>query len=207
VSASGAVEEDAETVAAVIEAAPDRIQVRVAGHARFDLESARQLCLAIEDIGVECLIDPLADDRLDSLASLTRHSSVPIAVCHAVTGPRAVMAAARSGAAKHVIVDPTSTGGLTAARKCTVVADAAGMSASLSLPPSVGVSVTAMAQLAAATACLSSGNECDYHQLKDNVLAEQIEIIDGMIAVPAGPGLGIQVERTKLDMYPPSSTV
>jgi muconate cycloisomerase len=201
VSASGDVGRDTETVATVIEAAPDRIQVRVAGQARFDFESARRFCLALEDLDVECLIDPLAEDRLDALASLTRHSSVPIAVSQSVTGPRAVMAAARSGAAQHASVNANRAGGLTAARNCAVVADAAGMSASLSSPPSVGIAMAAMVQMAAATTCLVGGNECVYHQLRDDVLAEPIEIIDGMIALPPSAGLGVQVDRAKVDAY------
>jgi L-alanine-DL-glutamate epimerase-like enolase superfamily enzyme len=203
VSGTGDAERDAETVAAVAEAAPDRIGVRVAGNCRFDLDSARRLCLALEEIGVDCLIDPLDEARLDALASLARHSSVPIAVCRTVTGPRAMMAAVRTGAARSVVIDPTRVGGLTTARKCAVVADAAGMTASLTSPPSLGPALAAMVQLAAATTCLSGGNECDYHQLQDDVLCDPMEIIDGMIALPPGPGLGVQVDRGKIDRYQP----
>jgi len=41
VSGTGDTERDVETVAAVAEAAPERIGVRVAGNWRFDLDSAR----------------------------------------------------------------------------------------------------------------------------------------------------------------------
>jgi L-alanine-DL-glutamate epimerase-like enolase superfamily enzyme len=203
VSATGNVDIDVETVAAVMEAAPDRVEVRVAGNGTFELEEARRFCLALEEVGVECLIDPLREGGLAALASLVRHSSVPIASRRAIDGPRSVMAAARSGAAGGVVVDPNCVGGLSSARKCAVVAEAAGMTASLSSPPSMGVAVAALAQLAAATTCLAGGNECDYHQLKDDVLIEPIEIVDGMIALPPGPGLGIQVDRAKLEMYQP----
>ena len=75
------------------------------------------------------------------------------------------------------------------------------MSASLGSRPSLGVAAAAMVHLAAATTCLSSGNECDYHQLQDDVLVTPLEIIDGMMAVPQTPGLGIQVDRAKLERY------
>jgi L-alanine-DL-glutamate epimerase-like enolase superfamily enzyme len=203
VPASGNVEQDVETVAAVTEAAPDRVEVRVAGHARFDAESARALCLALEDVGVASLIDPLRESRFDTLAALARQSTVPIAVRRAITGPPAVMSAARSGAAKRIVVDPARAGGLGAARKCAFVAEAAGLSTSLGSPPSAGIALAATAQLAAATLCLAGGNECDYHQLSDDVLCEPFEIIDGMITVPTGPGLGVQVDRGKIDLYQP----
>jgi len=203
VSGTGDPQRDAETVVAVSEAAPDRIGVRVAGNGRFDLDSARQLCLALEEIGVECLIDPLDASRLDELAALARHSSVPVAVCRAIRSPRAMMAAVRAGAAGAVVIDPTRVGGLTTARKCAVVADAASMSASLTSPPSVGPALAAMVQMAAATTCLSGGYECDYQQLQEDVLCDPLEIVDGMIAVPSAPGLGVQVDRGKLDNFQP----
>jgi L-alanine-DL-glutamate epimerase-like enolase superfamily enzyme len=34
-----------------------------------------------------------------------------------------------------------------------------------------------------------------------DVLGEPLEVIDGMIAVPEGPGLGIEVDRAKVERY------
>jgi glucarate dehydratase len=58
-----------------------------------------------------------------------------------------------------------------------------------------------MLQLAASTPAFSSCNECAYHQLQDDLLTEPLEILDGMITVPQAPGLGVEVDRGKLERY------
>jgi L-alanine-DL-glutamate epimerase-like enolase superfamily enzyme len=87
------------------------------------------------------------------------------------------------------------------ARHCAVIAQAGEVSASVSCEPSLGVGVAAMLQLAASTPAFSRCNECAYNALQDDLLVEPLEIIDGMIAVPQSPGLGVQVDRTKVEKY------
>ena len=58
-----------------------------------------------------------------------------------------------------------------------------------------------MLHLAAATPVFSACNECDCHQRHEHLLAETLQIADGMIAVPQGPGLGIEVDRAKVERY------
>jgi glucarate dehydratase len=58
-----------------------------------------------------------------------------------------------------------------------------------------------MLHLAAATPPLGDANESAYHQLQDDVLAEPLELVGGMMTVPQGPGLGIEVNRAKIERY------
>ncbi len=92
-------------------------------------------------------------------------------------------------------------GGMVPARKCAAIAQAVGLNASLGSGPSLGVAVAAMLQLDAASPAFSNCNECAHHQLQDDLLVERLEIADGMIAVPQGPGLGIEVDRAKVERY------
>jgi len=71
----------------------------------------------------------------------------------------------------------------------------------LRVGPSLGIATAAMLQLAAATVAFSGSNECGHHQLHDDLLTEPLEIVDGMIAVPQAPGLGIEVDRAKVERY------
>ena len=66
---------------------------------------------------------------------------------------------------------------------------------------SLGIGMAAMLQLAAATPVFSHCHQCAYHHLRDDLLSEPLEIVDGMIAVPQGPGLGVDVDRAKLERY------
>ena len=55
--------------------------------------------------------------------------------------------------------------------------------------------------LAAATPNLGLAHECDFHQLQENVLRERLAILDGTISVPQTPGLGIEVDRVRVETY------
>ena len=79
------------------------------------------------------------------------------------------------------------------------MADAAGIQALLGGGPCLGIATAAMLHLAAATPALKNPIPCDYHQIQDDVLAEPLEVVDGMIAVPQAPGLGVEVDRAKVE--------
>ena len=110
-----------------------------------------------------------------------------------------LLALVRCGAAPYVVVDLQLVGGITLARRCAAIAQAAGLSASLLGGPSVGIGAAAMLQLAASTPAFSSCNECVYHRLQDDVLTQPLEILDGMVTVPQAPGLGVEVDRVKVE--------
>ena len=59
--------------------------------------------------------------------------------------------------------------------------------------------VAAMLQLAASTPGLSTSNECAYPRLDADILDEPLECFDGMLAVPQGPGLGVEVDRARIE--------
>ena len=80
-------------------------------------------------------------------------------------------------------------------------ATAAGIGVLLDGAGWLGVATAAMLHLAASTASFSSGNTCQYGQLQDDVLTDPLEIVNGMIAVPQSPGLGVEVDRAKVERY------
>jgi len=198
---SGQPEHDLAALRAVRQGGGDRLELRLDAAAAYDLQTARDLCAELEGLGLELVIDPLATEELHPVASLGRQTTVPLAVWRAIHGPGDVLAAVRSGAAGFVVIDLERVGGILPARKAAAVAEAGGITALLAASPSVGVATAAMLQLAAATPALASLSEAAYPQLRDDVLAEPLETIDGMLVVPQGPGLGVEVDRGKVERY------
>lgn len=201
VSSCGRLEEDLETLATVREIAQDRAEIRLDAAESYEVDDARELCSQAGDDVLQLIIDPLRGGDLDQLASLRRQVNTPLAAWRPIHSPVDVLTLVRCGAAPFVVVDLQLVGGMVPARKCAAITQAAGLSASLGSGPSLGVALAAMLQLAAATPAFSSCNECAHHQLQDDLLVEPLEIIDGMVAVPQGPGLGIEVDRAKLEQY------
>jgi L-alanine-DL-glutamate epimerase-like enolase superfamily enzyme len=201
IGSCGRPDRDLETLAAVREAAGERVEFRFDAQAGYDLETARELCAQIEPDALQFMLDPLESNELDQIASLRRQTSVRLGVWRAICEPADVLALVRCGAAPFVVVDLGLVGGIAPARRAAAIAQAAGVSASLGGGPSVGLAAAAMLQLAASTPAFSGCNECAYHQLQDDVLVHPLEIVDGMITAPRAPGLGVEVDRSKVERY------
>jgi L-alanine-DL-glutamate epimerase-like enolase superfamily enzyme len=200
-TASGQAADDLAMLSAVREMVGDRVELRFDGASHYDAETARDLCSSAEFEGLQFLIDPLNVSDLYRLASLGRQISVPLAVWRAISGPADVMAAVRCGAAPYVLVDLDQVGGILPARACAAVAEAGGLNPILGGLPSVGIAAAAMLHLAAAVSAFSGSNEIPSQQLRDSVLNDPPQANDGMMIVPQGPGLGVEVDRTKIERY------
>ena len=201
VTSSGRPERDLETLAAVREAAGERAELHFDAAETYDMETARDLCAELEDHALAFILDPLKDQELDQVASLRRQTSVPLAVRRAIQRPADLLAMLRCGAAQSAVVDLGRVGGILSAKNCAAIAQAGGVHASLTDGPSLGIATAAMLQLAASTPAFSGSNESAYCQLQDDLLLEPLEIVDGMITVPQGPGLGVEIDRAKIERY------
>ena len=195
ITASGEAALDRQILEAVRQSVGDGVQLRVDAQASYTLDAARDFCREIEGQQIQCLIDPLATRELYPIASLARQTTVPLGLWRAIRGPGDLLALARCDAAAHVVIDPEQLGGISPARACAAIGAAAGISLMLGSRPSLGLATAAMLHLAAATPGLSAANESAYHQLANDVLAEPLEPAGGMMTVPEGPGLGVEVDR------------
>ena len=191
-ASSGRPEEDIKAMSAIREMVGDRIELRFDGMGRYDLETARDLCAGLEFQNLQFFLDPLNTRELHPVASLARQTSIPLAVWRAIRGPADVLAAVRCSAAPFLVVDLEQVGGIVPARACAAIAAAAGVVPFLGGRPSLGIATAAMLHLAAAIPAFSTGNDITPGQLRDTVLADRLEITDGMMAVPESHGLGVR---------------
>jgi len=99
------------------------------------------------------------------------------------------------------MIDLEQVGGIMPARACAAVTEAADVLPVLGCRSSMGVATAAMLHLAAAIPAFSTSNEIAFRQLHDTVLAVPLEITDGMVTVPQSHGLGVEVDRSKVERY------
>lgn len=198
-TSQGRVEDDLEIVAAIRQLTQDRANLVFDGAAQYDMEAARDLCAGLDGAGLEYVLDPLTTRDLEQVASLRRQTSVPLAVGRNVRGPADALAVVRCGAASWIEVDLQRVGGMAAARKCAAVAQAAGLGACVTAGPTVGVALAAALHLAVSTPAFAHCHQSPWQANCDEVLVEPLAPVDGMLAAPQGPGLGVLVDRTRLD--------
>lgn len=202
IGGTGSVEQDVARVFAIGEALGERVELRFDAGARYSLDDAVELCRRLEKIEtLRYVVDPLASNELESVAKLRRQTTLSLALARSLGATSSLFQVARVQAASAAIVSLDRSGGMLAARKCGSVAESAGMSISLAERSSLGLGLAAILQIVACTPAFGAANECCYYDLRDDILAERLEIVDGLIAVPEGPGLGVEVDRGKLERY------
>lgn len=199
--ATGTPEVDAALPSTLAEACGEGVQFRLDARGQYDRRTAAQLAAQLAPSTVEYLLDPLGDGQIDRLAELRVGARVPLAVFAEITGAEDVLRVVRGGAAACVLLDPVRVGGLQSVRRCAAVADAGDLAAGVRIERTSGLAIAATLQLAAATPRLTGAHECSYPMLHDDLLVEPLKMVDGCLAVPLAAGLGVQVDRDKVDWY------
>jgi glucarate dehydratase len=66
----------------------------------------------------------------------------------------------------------------------------------------LGIQLASMLHLGAALPNLSFAADAHYHHLTDDlIVGGPLHYVDGAIALPTGPGLGVELDRDKLARY------
>lgn len=192
---SDALREGLACVAAIRERVGDRVDVMIEGHGRWDLNAALRICRALEAHEVAWAEDLMQPDSARDLARLARSSRVPQAVSERLIGRSAYREALAHEAAHVVMVDVVWTGGLTEARKIADLAD-------LHHLPVTPHDCTGPVALAAALQLCAYATSAKVMEVVRGFLAgwyrdvvTEVPVLhDGHLSIPAGPGLGVELQ-------------
>jgi muconate cycloisomerase len=163
---------------------------------------------AIRRLAGECGIyfaeQPVAPAAVEWLADVRRNVPVPVMADESCYSPQDAMALARAGAAD-VLSLYVGKGGIGPARKIAAVAEAAGLTCTVGSNLELGIASAAMAHLAAATPAVGAEDfPCDILgplAYEHTLVAEPLEVRDGAVTPPAGPGLGVELDEDALARY------
>ena len=111
--------------------------------------------------------------------------------------------AARMNVVDMVLLDPHWYGGISRARLAAGVCEALGQDVGLHSGAEFGISQAAAIHLLATVPNLSAAADSHYHHLTDDILVggKLQYTADGKMAIPPGPGLGVELDRDKLARY------
>jgi len=108
----------------------------------------------------------------------------------------------RTNAVDVVLLDTTFWGGLRQAHKAGQVLETFQLGAAVHSSGELGIQLATMLHLGAALPNLSFAADAHYHHLTDDIIkGGKLQYKDGKIAVPKGPGLGVELDRDKLRQY------
>ena len=194
-----------EIVAACREAVgPDFVMMVDVAYAWSDPEDALRVLEQIEPYDVFFLETPIDIDDLDGYAHVVERSPIRIAAGEWQNTHWEFLDLADRGKLDVLQPDVGRVGGFTEARKVVQIAEQRGR---LIVPHcwKSGIGIAASAHLCAMT------KTCPYIEflpaelcesgLRRDLVADELRMIDGRIALPAKPGLGVELNMDAVDRY------
>jgi L-rhamnonate dehydratase len=190
---------DAELIFAAREAIGPGRDLMIDGGQAYTVKSALSLLERVADAELYWLEEPLAPDDIDGYRQLSDRTRTRIATGEADTGIAAFEALARRARIDVLQPDISRCGGFTVARQIRDLVKAHGPHV---VPHcfSSGVLVAASLQVVAA---LDRPTYAEYSiadsPFVNQLLAEPMQLRDEHVAVPTGPGLGIELDEELLE--------
>jgi galactonate dehydratase len=172
----------------------DKMDIMVELHSMWQLLPAMQIARALEPYRTAWHEDPI---KMDSLSSLRRYSEVspaPVAASETLGGRGAFRDLLETGAAGVVIVDVSWCGGLSEARKIASMAEAWHLPiAPHDCTGPVVLAASTHLSLNAPNALAQESVRAFYRTWYRDLVTALPEVRGGMITVPPGPGLGMDL--------------
>lgn len=188
-------EEEIAAVHALRAAFPD-LPLRLDPNAAWTVDTSRAVAAALDGV-VEYLEDPTPG--LDGMAEVARTAAMPLATNMCVVAFDQIAPSVRRDSVGVVLSDHHYWGGLQRSRLLAGICDTFGLGLSMHSNSHLGISLAAMVHLAGATPNLTYA--CDTHwpwKTEDVVVPGVLRIENGAVAVPTGPGLGIELDEDAL---------
>jgi L-alanine-DL-glutamate epimerase-like enolase superfamily enzyme len=193
--------EDFEMVRGIRDAVGDRLKLRIDPNRAYSPQQALELAKRLEPYHLEYFEQPIPAEPLSDAAWLRDQTSVPIALNESVTDPASVLAILRENAAAFILPDTHTAGGILPCVTIGRICEAAGIPCIMHCGHDLGPKTAAMLHVATSCLAYSLANDTTYYGLEDDILTERLCIERGTMAVPQGPGLGIEVDPVRLARY------
>lgn len=188
-------DEECAAIEALAEAFPG-MPLRLDPNGAWTPETSVAVADRLEGV-VEYLEDPTPG--IEGMAQVAARTAVPLATNMCVIAFEHLPPAIAADAVQVVLSDHHLWGGLRRSAQLGGITDTWGLGLSMHSNSHLGISLAAMVHLAAATPNLTYA--CDTHypwKDQDIVASGALDFVDGSVAVPTGPGLGVELDRDRL---------
>jgi glucarate dehydratase len=169
-------------------------------NAAFDVKQAIRFGAAIEGLRNDYYEDPTWG--LNGLRHVREAVNLRIATNTVVTSMEQLAANVLAPAVDVVLLDTTFWGGIRQAQRAATVCETFQLGVGVHSSGELGVQLATMLHLGATLPGGAYAADAHYHHLADDVIeGGKLAYRDGAIAVPDGPGLGVRLDRDRLNEY------
>ncbi|MEV1063539.1 glucarate dehydratase family protein [Streptomyces sp. NPDC050263] len=190
-------DEEIAAIRALAEAFPGQ-PVRLDPNTAWTVETSKYVARRLHGV-LEYLEDPTA--TIDGMAAVAEHSPLPLATNMCVIAWEHLRPAIERDAIQVLLTDHHYWGGLRRTRELAAVCEAFGIALSMHSNSHLGISLAAMTHVASAIPNLD--HSCDTHypwnSADDVIVPGVLELKEGAVKVPTGPGLGVELDHDALD--------
>jgi glucarate dehydratase len=188
-----------EAFRALAETFPDD-GVRFDPNAAFSVEEAIRFGRAIEDLRNDYYEDPTWG--LNGMRRVREQVAIPTATNTVVVNFEQLAANILDPAIDVILLDTTFWGGVRPCVKAAGVCETFQLGIAVHSSGELGIQLATMLHLGAVLPNLTFAADAHYHHLVDDVIVGgAMDYREGAIAVPTGPGLGVELDREKLQRH------
>ncbi|MFE4574443.1 glucarate dehydratase family protein [Streptomyces chartreusis] len=187
-------DEEIAAVRALAEAFPGH-PLRLDPNGAWSVETSLRVARELGDV-LEYLEDPTLGTA--GMAEVAARTGVPLATNMCVTTFAEIKEAFTKDAVQVVLSDHHYWGGLRNTRQLAAICRTFGVGVSMHSNTHLGISLAAMTHVASTVPDLHHACDSHYPWQSEDVLTERLTFEDGKVAVPDGPGLGVELDRTRL---------
>ena len=206
-------ERDIDVVRKIRKAVGPDIKIRIDANQGYKTwKEALRVIQAMEESDIWFMEQPV--EGLEGMARIASATIVPIMADESVWNAYDVLRIIRMEAADMLSVYYTKAGGLLKAKKLVAVAEAGGLHCDINGSAEMGVGNAANLHLAASSLMIdipgsipvtslaeNRPTEVAGHFYLDDLITEPYKYRDGCLIVPDGPGLGIELDESKVAKY------
>ncbi len=187
------VDETVSRIGAMRDAVGRDFDIAIDCHGRLSVPMAIRLCDAVADLLPMFVEEPILCENVEALAQIARKVHVPLATGERLFTKFGFRELLEKGAAHILQPDVSHAGGIFETKKIAAMGEAwyAGLAPHCPLGP------VALAACLQVDACCPNFlvQEHTTPALGAGILKTPFEIVDGHIALPTGPGLGIEIDE------------
>ena len=184
----------------VIAAAFPDDPLRYDPNAALSFEQALRFGQAIAPLRNDYFEDPVFG--LAAMRALREKLSLPLATNTIVVDFEQLATNILSRSVDVILLDTTFWGGIRACVRAAQICESFGLGISVHSSGELGIQLATMLHLGAVLPNLTFTADAHYHHLTDDIIAGgKMHYRNGRIRVPEGPGLGVTLDRDKLNAY------
>ena len=194
-------EKDVEAIRRIRESLGKDVLLYVDANQAYSPTQAMRALPRMIEYGIEIIEDPIAHWNSEGRLKLARMLPVPLLGDESVVSPVDIKREIDLGALGMINIK-TARSGFYQSRKIIHLAEQAGYQCLIGTLLETDIGALASAHFGAGFRIFTRPAELTYHmKMHDHLLESPLDIQDGWLILPTGPGLGIALDEDKLERY------